>query len=89
MRIELWNRIVGSERNLRLPAFHGDAAVLCVDAGHDALYANAVGQCGGKLGVDCTFRGEKRRADDDAFRSGVDQLLRAFDGVNAAAGLNR
>ena len=74
VRLELRNRFVGSERNLRLPALHGDAAVLGVDAGDDALRAHGGGQCGGELGVDCAFLGEKRRADDDALCARVEHL---------------
>jgi hypothetical protein len=39
------------------------------------------------LTVPC--RGEERGADDDALCAGVENLLRALDGVDAAASLNR
>ena len=55
VRFELRNRIVGRERDLRLPALHGDAAILGVDAGDDALRANGGGELGGKLGVHCAL----------------------------------
>ena len=41
---ELRNRLVGRERDLRLPALHGDAAVLGVDAGNDLFCAHAGSQ---------------------------------------------
>jgi hypothetical protein len=48
MGLKLRNRFIGRERDLRLPALHGDAAVLCVDAGDDALRANAAASSAAK-----------------------------------------
>ena len=50
--LELRDGIVGRERDLRLPALDGDAAVLGVDAGDDAVGADGGGELGGEIGVD-------------------------------------
>ena len=40
MRFELRDGVVGSERDLGLPALHGDVAILRVDASNDLVSAN-------------------------------------------------
>ena len=82
MGFELRNRLVGRERHLRLPALHGDAAIFGVNAGDDAVRANAGSEFRGKFGVDRALRGEKRRADDDSLCASGENLASALDGVD-------
>ena len=87
--IKLRYRIVGSQRHLRLPSLHGDAAILRVDAGYDVLAPMLSASFDANVCIDRAFRRKKRRADDDSLRSSVQDLPCALDGVNAAAGLHR
>ena len=87
--IQLWNGLVGRERNLRFPSLHGNAAVLCVDAGHHAFRSYAGRKLRGKRGIDFALSGEKRGTDNDATGACIDHLARALDGANSAAGLDR
>ena len=88
MGLKLRNRRVGRELDLRLPAFHGDAAVFRIDAGNDMLSAHAVGEFRGEPNIDFALFGEERGADDDALCTRIEHLPCAVDGVDAAAGLD-
>src|SRR5581483_2191910 len=72
---------------LSLPPFHRNTAVFGIDAGNNALRTNGSGQFCSKIRVDRSVGGKKSGTDNDTPGSGIKNLTRALDCMDAAARL--